>query len=472
MSKNTLQILERYFILIPILFIVIVKIPHMHLPYFWDEAWSYFPAIFKMYETGPGLLPGALPLWDAKGHPLFFFFVASGWMKLVGTGITAMRILPLAISIGVLLSIYFMLKRHVSLRAANIATILLVVQQLFLAQAAMLLPEMMVTLFLVLSIDAYLRRKYLLYILFASAMVMTKETSIVFAGTFLLFHLFDYLKPGKLSRQYILESLLMLTPIAVYGVFLLLHKKEFGSYLFEDHVGYISLTGKAVFHKINLGIRAVCISSGKWLILVAVIFTFLIQVMTGKNISIPKISTLILLITIIFVVFSALNFYTTRYMLGMLSLFIVLAAISLSKVEGINKWIFATFIGILAIVPLYYSLTKKSNADSDLGFVETVKVHQEMVKFMEEQGWKEKPIAASFNMIFALRDANLGYVSSKEGFSNVKNMGKFREAEIFINESTFYNYRSELDTVKQEKILLKRFENKHAWGEIYVNHTD
>ena len=53
-------------LIIPIGLLLIIQIPNLSLPYFWDEAWSYFPAIYKMYEIGPGLLPGDLPLWDAK----------------------------------------------------------------------------------------------------------------------------------------------------------------------------------------------------------------------------------------------------------------------------------------------------------------------------------------------------------------------------------------------------------------------
>ena len=85
--KNYISKIENYIFILPLLFVVIVKIPHLAVPYFWDEAWSYFPAVFKMYESGPGLLPGALPLWDAKGHPLFFFFLSSSWMRIVGTSV-------------------------------------------------------------------------------------------------------------------------------------------------------------------------------------------------------------------------------------------------------------------------------------------------------------------------------------------------------------------------------------------------
>lgn len=448
---------------------VIVKVPHLAVPYFWDEAWSYFPAVFKMYETGPGLFPGALPLWDAKGHPLFFFFLTSSWMRMVGTSVFWVHLLPLLISLGSLLATYFLVKKHTNIWAANISVFLLSIQSLFLAQATMLLPEMLITLLFILSIDFYMQKKYWLFVLSASLMVMTKETSIVFIGGFLLFHLIVYLKPGKESKKYIWESFLLLIPILVYGLFLVLHKKEFGTFFFEDHMGYIKLSGGAILNKLQIATGIIYTRYGRIAILLAVIISISIILIKKKKVANGKLLGLLIFQTAVFLIFSAMNFYTQRYMLSLLGLFAIVAGILLQQAKFKNEILNWIIVLAITAVPTYYTFTKKSNSDSDLGYVETVKVHQQMVKYCEEQGWQNKPIAASFNLIFALRNPNLGYVSTKEGFSEVTNMSKFREAEIFINESTFYDYRQELDSVKEENRLLKEFKQKHAWGEIYTN---
>ncbi|NQU88549.1 MAG: hypothetical protein HQ541_22605, partial [Mariniphaga sp.] len=56
---------------------VVFKSQHLHFPYLWDETYSYVPAVLKMVENGSGLLPGAIPESYSKGHPLFFYFLAS-----------------------------------------------------------------------------------------------------------------------------------------------------------------------------------------------------------------------------------------------------------------------------------------------------------------------------------------------------------------------------------------------------------
>lgn len=465
--KNYISKIENYIFILPLLFVVIVKVPHLSIPYFWDEAWSYFPAVFKMYETGPGMLPGALSLWDAKGHPLFFFFLSSSWMRLVGTSVFWVHVLPLLISLGTLVASYVLVKKHVNKWAANIVVSLLSVQSLFLAQATMLLPEMLITLFLVLSIDFYLRKNYWAFILVATLMVLTKETSIIFVGGFLLFHLFTYLRPGKESRNYIIQSFMLLIPILFYGLFLVLHKIEFGSFFFEDHMGYIDISTSGVSKKLQIAGGMIFTRYGRNAILVSALIATAFILFKKKKIQNAKMLGLLLLLSLVFLVFSALNFYTQRYMLSLMTLFVIISGVVLQQAK-LNKELinWAVVIAIVA-VPAFYSFTKKTNSDSDLGYVETVKTHQKMVKYCEEQGWKDTPIAASFNLIFALRNPHLGYVSTKEGFSKVSNIDKFREATVFLNESTFYDHRPQLDSIKNENKLVESFNIKHAWGKIY-----
>ncbi len=467
--KDLLKKTETYFIILPILFLWIVKLPHLHLPFFWDEAWSYFPAIQKMYETGPGLLPGDLPLWDAKGHPLFFFFISSIWMNVTGLNIFLLRLLPMLISTGVLVASWALLKRHVSLAAANIGILLIAVQQLFLAQAAMFLPEMLVALLLVISLNAYLSRNFWIFIMSGTAMVMTKETSIVFIATFLLTHLLYYLKPGRESRPYINESIQIAVPLLSYIGFLILHKLEFGSWFFDDHLGYISISISEVIRKIQIALSGIFVNWGRVIILIATLVSLGLICFRRGNCKFSSFRIVILLLMITFIAFSSLNFYTQRYMLSMIVIFMIFASSVISKAGFQNKVINLAIVVILTAIPAFYSFTKKSNADSDLGYIEVVQLHKEMVEFMEDQGWKDEPISASFNMIFALRNPSLGYTRTNEGFTNVKDIKTFRQSRIFVHESTFYDDKSQIDSIKSEMLLLKRFENKHAWGEIYID---
>jgi hypothetical protein len=104
------------------------------------------------------LLPGSIDIGNSRGHPLLFYFIMSSWIKLTPDIIWLKRIVPLLISVLVLLSFHRLVARHVNLIVvANLATPLLSVQSLFVAQASLVLPEMLLTLFLILSLHSFCR---------------------------------------------------------------------------------------------------------------------------------------------------------------------------------------------------------------------------------------------------------------------------------------------------------------------------
>jgi hypothetical protein len=118
---------------------------------------------------------------------------------------------------------------------------------------------------------------------------------------------------------------------------------------------------------------------------------------------------------------------------------------------------------------LFYTLTHKRSIDSDLGYVEVIRVHQEMVRYCERNNLYNEPIAASFNMYFNLRDRELGYVTGDSNFTRILNWNKLSEAKYLIYESTFNGSDSIVQNGKSNYRLIQSFTNKHAWGKIYEN---
>ena len=69
-------------VILAIIAFIIYKMPHLSLPYYWDEAWVYGPAVRLMEQTGLSLLPDALPVYYSRGHPLLFHFLGASWIKI------------------------------------------------------------------------------------------------------------------------------------------------------------------------------------------------------------------------------------------------------------------------------------------------------------------------------------------------------------------------------------------------------
>ena len=120
----------------------------------------------------------------------------------------------------------------------------------------------------------------------------------------------------------------------------------------------------------------------------------------------------------------------------------------------------------MAVVPLYFSLTKKGKTDIDFGYVSYLPLQKEMVVFCEKQNWYDKNFATEFNMIMAMRDPFTGYHTTSKGFK-IHSLPTLENIDIVILDST--GEWTELPENQKDKFsLVKRFENKNDWGEIYL----
>jgi hypothetical protein len=459
------RILTNYFFLIPVVLLLIIQVPNLALPYFWDESWSYMTAILKMAESGPSLLPGTIPIDYCKGHPQFFFFVSSLWMNLHPESIVFMRILPLLISVGVLLVIFFGLRKLANPTTANIGVLLVGVQSTFLAQSILVLPEMLLLFFFLISFFAFLNRKYLVYAVASSLMVLTKETATVYA---LIFGFYFIILMLKKSERFSPGAFLFIgMPGIVYGLFLLVHYLKFGVFFYQDHLNFIHFNPGFVLRQIGSAFTTAFTHYGRILIVLITILSLLFILVLKRGIQNTKALILGMSSLIAYLVFTGFNFYSPRYTLSLTVLLILIFALIFSQLP-VNSYIKSSIVGLISVVCLYYSLNIKRDIDIDLGYVEVIKVHQEMVEYCEQNNFFNESIAASFNLYFELRDSRLGYNVSGKSFTNVRGLDRYSDSKYFMYETTAGNDPNGLVANSKFK-LVKAFTNKHAWGFIYEN---
>lgn len=458
--------IKNLFFIIPVLILLIIQVPHLGLPYFYDEAWSYIPSIKKMAEVGPSLLPGVLPIDYCKGHPQLFFFISSVWMKIFHENITMMRILPLLFSLGVLGSVYVLLLKLANWESAIMASLLVSVQSVFLAQSIFLLPEMLMTLLFVLSYFFFLNDQFTAYAITSSLMVLTKETAIIFALTFGLFYLFSLVSRSNREKHRHLYLLALSTPGMIYAAFLLLHYLKFKMIFYDQHLEYISMSWPMVKDKINMAYSFIFIQYGRRFISIAALISLIVLLFQRpKN---GRLFILGILSFIAFMAFSVFNFYTQRYWLVLIVLFIILFGWMFGQFS-INRFVIWGITIFLSILCLYFSLSQKQNADIDLGYMETIKVYQQLVDYCEENNLYDQPFSVTFNMIFCLQNKDLGYVTGKKSFTHVMDWKHYMEAKYFIYESTMGDPLPGVDYAKENFKLVKAVTDKHAWGYIYEN---
>jgi len=165
-------------IVVSVLF-VLFKIPHLLLPFYWDESWPYVPAVREMYRNGISLLPGAVNPDLSRGHPLFFHSIYATWMHIFGSSNKALHSFALFISLGFLVTIFEVGYRLFNQRVAIISLLLVATHVSFFVQSSFVLPEIMVGFLAFLSIYLYVKEQFLFATLSLTALFFTKESGLI-----------------------------------------------------------------------------------------------------------------------------------------------------------------------------------------------------------------------------------------------------------------------------------------------------
>jgi len=240
---------SRWPLVVVVILFIMVKIPNLLLPYYWDESWPYAPAIIQMSHHGASLLPTAVEPLLSRGHPLFFHFSAALWIKVFGSTYKSLHAFALFISVLLLIAVYEAGYWVFNKRVAVISLLLVATNIFFFVQSTFVLLEVLVALLSFLSIACYARGQYFYATLTLTILFLTKESGLIagfIIGFDALVALFN--KQEKLNTR-----LLRLMPItvatAIIGLFFVLQKHYNGWYVFPLHVNTVLTRWKDILYR-------------------------------------------------------------------------------------------------------------------------------------------------------------------------------------------------------------------------------
>ncbi len=492
---------------ISILF-VILKLQSLPLPFFWDAAWVYGPAIKEMAEGLPSLLPNAIDVQLSRGHPLLFHFLGGIWAKIFGTSFFSIHTYTLSISILMMAAVYMVIKPISGTLAASLGVLLFGIQEIFFIQTALILPEILLALLTFLSVHFYVRGKWSPYVLTASLAILTKESGVVVVVALFLFHL---LRPHGLNLKSIA---LVLLPLAIGGIHFLGNFFVHGWLFFPEHMDMLkadldmiqqtlSYIDQILFHsqgrqvllllfpllamainekiKVRWVIIIYALSLGffvmsavdfkfpyflNWVVLVIIIVVGLLK-LTRQESSAMTVQNKWLLISgyfvPLFIAFSSVNFFTPRYLLSTFPFIVIVCIFSLNfkELPRISTFIVVFIIGFQA----FYFGKNRRVQDSSLGYMDGIKVTRLFVSYLERNYQYSTKIHCSFLDFSNLTMSSSGFLSSDRAFTNV-GMPFDSETEIVIHGNLSPGVN--IHELKSESLEVDTtFRHRSAWTTIY-----
>src|SRR4051794_21660113 len=155
--------------------LVLMHLPLLHLPYFWDEAGYYVPAAYDIYKDAAFVPHSTL----SNAHPpLVMAYLALAW-KIFGYSPGITHCSMLLVSAFGLLGV-FRLTELVSNKKIAVATVMCTaLYPVWFAQSALAQVDLAAAAFIMWGLWAYLRRHALATGVFFTLAALAKETAII-----------------------------------------------------------------------------------------------------------------------------------------------------------------------------------------------------------------------------------------------------------------------------------------------------
>lgn len=412
---------QRYSIYLLIALFFLFKLNHLHLPYFWDELGVYARAALQMFDHKISLMPDAIPPELSRGHPLLCTVIFSAGFRIFGPHVWAGHLIALLWSCGLLYLLYRFARDFFDQQTALLASALLAVQPVFIAQSSMVLPEIMLAFFCTATIYAYLQKQFWLVALFSSLAILTKETAVVLPVSLGLPILLTILRNG-ISRKKLTELGLISVPLVIWGIFLLIQKVQNGWFFFPLHTGYVSFSWQDIIPRISYYLSFLGKGQGRYMWTAVTIAAAILFLRNNSNLLKKKAVAffaaepeqspfvIILLYTAIALAVSALNFHLARYILLVMPVLCCLIAAQLMYI--INNFKISRphylLLPFLAVSFFYYK-GNIFNIDADMSYADIVVAQKEIIMRLNQQADASAIIGADFPVAHGLMDKRAGY---------------------------------------------------------------
>ena len=395
---------------IALLAFVALKIPHLGLPFFWDEAGVYGKMVFEFATHDLSLHPKAIDQWLSRGHPLLYPNIIAIGCKLFGTSVTVAHAGNFILACALVISMFFHLSKAFHPWVGLGASLILMSMPLFFTQSVFVLPEVALALMLWWTTWAFIHKNYIIYILAGTCAILIKEPALIWIGALFGWSLvFD--------RLALYKKLLWLAPYIPFGVFLLIQKQTFGWYFFPYHTGGFDFAPQNIMTKFADFMEYLFWKHGRggwaFIILFGGFLAWRKRKKSETSLFVtPKPYLAALFVAMFYILFSSTTFFGERYVIATLP--VICSFISYAIYYGIagkRPLLSLVLICIVVISSFPFMISKTFTYDNDMSYMRSIQSTQKTISYMLDRGMlNQDEFHATMPIIHALSDNRFGYL--------------------------------------------------------------
>ncbi len=492
--------------LIIFLIVFLSKISIINTPHHWDETSLYLPCIEEIVKKNFNPF-----VCGFIGRGPVFSLMLAVLYKIFGQTVWIGHIMNIFFSF---LAVYFtyLLGYHLCDEKVGItASLMMFFSPMFFAESGLLILDVPLAAFTVITIYFFLKNRTKLYILSATLMILTKEPGILIIFPIVVYTILTNLKTSK--KILLKKIFISILPVITLIIWWLISYKirggfvdpGFTSALYKDLNPILSRYNERIWQiffkdfKIILTIFStlslvVIITQKqknyrKFLLFLPLILLIPLSIFY-KNVHIiwsllflsytlifwflhKKAEYLFLyLIILVYAIFFAIySWFLPRYVLPVYSLFFVLGAIGLRKL--FKNYNYLQFLIVVLIITLFInnwfdsrSESVGSNLEDNLEYLDFIKVRQMACNYIETYYPDATVLTSWFDLGPSLKKPQYGYVTKP---IKVKYIEDRKVNDTIDFDLIYYAPYMNLDEYKKyyNMILLKRFEINNKYVELY-----
>ncbi len=379
--------------------LLILHLPYLKLPFFWDELGQFVPAALDIFRLGAWIPKSTLPNVHPPGVMAYLALV---W-KLFGYSIIATRVAMLVVaSAGLLLS--FLLAIHLSRGTvgapAFAAVIFLAASPLFYTQAMMAQLDMPAMTLTMLALLLFLEQRFAACALACTALVLVKETGIstpLVLGGWLWLH-------DRRRR----EALYFVAPVIALGIWLVVLHRATGNWLGNPEFARynVSASLQPMHVLATLLRRAYFLFGANGLFFGSITLFIGWRVLRGRdwNIAFLVAGAQILMVTLLGG--AALD----RYLLPVMAILYAAIAAAGSVMPASWRWTAQTAMTALLLLGLFWNPPYPFPLEDNLAMTDFVELQRDAASYLETYA-PAKRIASAWPFTDAVARPEFGYVS-------------------------------------------------------------